>query len=33
MQTIPWQKIKALEEEIKQLKSVDKPIKKSKGKS
>ena len=33
MQTIPWQKIKALEDEIKQLKSVNKPVKKTKGKS
>lgn len=34
MQTIiPWQKIKALEEEIKQLKAVDKPVKKTQGKS
>lgn len=32
MQTIPWQKIKALEQEIKQLKSVNKPSKKGKGK-
>ncbi len=31
--TIPWQKIKALEEEIKQLKSINKPSKKTKGKS
>lgn len=31
--TIPWQKIKALEEEIKQLKAVNKPSKKPKGKS
>lgn len=33
MQTIPWQKIKALEEEIKQLKAVNKPAKKTQGKS
>ena len=33
MQTIPWQKIKALENEIKQLKSINKPTKKIKGKS
>lgn len=31
--TIPWQKIKALEEEIKQLKAVNKPVKKTQGKS
>lgn len=33
MQTIPWQKIKALEDEIKALKSINKPMKKSKSKS
>lgn len=31
--TIPWQKIKSLEEEIRQLKSINKPSKKTKGKT
>lgn len=31
--TIPWQKIKALEDEIKQLKSVNSSAKKNRGKS
>lgn len=31
--TIPWQKINALEDEIKQLKSVNSPTEKYRGKS
>lgn len=33
MQTIPWQKIKSLEKEIKQLKAINMPVKKANGKS